>query len=218
MSSQSSELTTSELAVLETLQGTTEAVSQRELARRTGFSVGLVNAVLKKLVHTGYIKTTHLNRRTVEYLLTPQGFAQAAMRSYRYVIDTVRKYRAIKSKLHEILEGLRAEGFTDFFLHGDGELAEVVGLFFDEEGVGPLHRGMIPRDLIRSPKLVLLNTEPTPLKPNGCRVVDLVYEFANGKNGAKRSTVNKEVKKITKSVKGVDAVREFYTTDRKTGE
>ena len=69
------ELTSNELTILESLQDSTEAISQRDLARRTGFSVGLVNAVLKKLVRTGYVKTSHLNRRSLEYLLTPSGFA-----------------------------------------------------------------------------------------------------------------------------------------------
>ena len=211
MSSTQHELTTSELMVLESLQGATEAISQRELARRTGFSVGLINAVLKKLINTGYIKTSHLNRRSIEYLLTPQGFAHAAMKSYRYVIDTVRKYRAIKTRLHGILEGLRREGFNDFFLHGDGELAEVVAMFFAEEGAGELIRGIIPRHLVKSSKLVVLNTEPRAFKSDGYRVVDLVREFANG-HGAKGECKNAKPLDKKPSIKedSLDSVKEFY--------
>ncbi len=213
MTSDTRELTTSELTVLESLQGTTDAVSQRELARRTGFSVGLVNAVIKKLVHTGYIKTSHLDRRTVEYLLTPQGFAQAAMKSYKYIIRTVREYRGIKAKLHEVMAGLRSEGFTEFFLHGDGELADVVTLFFEEEGAGTLHRGMIPKDLVKNPKLAVLNTEPKTFKAGGQRVVELVQAFANGKNGdSKKRTVKRSTEAAGKPTKAVETVREFYTT------
>ncbi len=211
MSSNPQELTTSELAVLESLQGTTEAISQRELARRTGFSVGLINAVLRKLISTGYIKTSHLDRRSVEYLLTPQGFAHAAMKSYRYVIDTVRRYRAIKNRLHEIIEGLRKEGYTEYFLHGDGELAEVIALFFDEEDAGALHRGIIPQDLIKSAKLAVLNTEPKPFKANGHRVVELIHEFSNGHNHREKSKAQKKASEKPKSSSGdVSALKEFY--------
>jgi len=211
MSTQSTELSQSELTVLESLQGTNETVSQRELARRTGFSVGLINAVLKKLVQTGYVKTSHLDRRTVEYLLTPQGFAQAAMRSYRYVIETVRRYRAIKNRLHEIVGDLRADGFTQYFLHGDGELADVVGLFFAEEDAGELLRGIIPKNLVKSPKLAVLNTEPNPFKSEGRRVVDLVHEFSNGHKHQDRSKTQKKRAVAPKaSSTDVSALKEFY--------
>ena len=222
MSSQTKDLSQSELAVLESLQGTTEAVSQRDLARRTGFSVGLINAVIRKLVHTGYIKTSHLDRRSVEYLLTPQGFAQAAMKSYKYIIRTLREYRGIKTKLDEIVTGLKSEGFTEFFLHGDGELAEVVTLFFEEEGAGTLHRGMIPKALVKNPKLAVLNTEPKPFKAGNHRIVELVPAFANGKHRPPRSRVpnhpacrqagESRAPKRAKPVDTTKALNEFYKT------
>lgn len=211
MSSQTTELSHSELTVLESLQGTKEAISQRELARRTGLSLGLINAVLRKLVSTGYIKTSHLDRRSMEYLLTPQGFAHAAMKSYRYVIDTVRRYRAIKNRLHEVLEGLRKEGYSEFFLHGDGELADVVSLFFDEEYAGRLHRGMIPKELMKSAKLAVLNTDPRPFKAGGHRVVELVHEFSNGHNHREKPKVQKKADEKSKtSSNDVSALNDFY--------
>ena len=89
-------LTTSDLAVLEHLSDSPQIISQREIARRSGLSVGMINAVLKKLVHIGYVKTSNLNRRSIQYLLTPQGFAEKARKSYRYILKTVEQYRVIK--------------------------------------------------------------------------------------------------------------------------
>ena len=172
-----SQLTTNELAVLESLNGAPKAISQREIARRTGLSVGLINAVIRKLVTTGYVKTSHLNRRSIEYLLTPSGFAQTALKSYRYVLSTVQNYRTIQTRLHELLERLSAEGISEFYLHGEGELAELVAAFFQEEGKGELRRGL---PTCKNRKVAVLNAVPEPIDGNKCRVVDLVYELGNG--------------------------------------
>lgn len=172
-------LTTNELAVLESLHGAEEAISQRELARRTGLSVGLINAVLKKLVHTGYVKTSRLNRRSIEYLLTPDGFAQTALKSYRYVLRTVREYRSIQMRLHEVLLQLRADGVRDFHLHGDCELAELVAALFEEEDAfGTLQR-VLP--IQGATGAVILNAMPTALADAPCRVVNLVQELGSTK-------------------------------------
>ena len=181
MSLDTSQLNTNELAVLESLHGAPKAISQRELARRTGLSVGLINAVIKKLVSTGYVKTSHLNRRSIDYLLTPSGFAQTALKSYRYVLSTVRNYRTIQTRLHGLLERLSIEGISEFYLHGDGELAELVATFFQEEGKGELRRGQPAR---KSRKVAVLNAVPTPVDGTKCRVVDLVIELGNGYQGS----------------------------------
>lgn len=165
------------MAVLESLNGSGESVSQRELARRTGLSVGLVNAVMKKLVYTGYVKTSHLNKRQFEYLLTPEGFAKTALRSYHYVIDTVRKYRSIQTKLKHVLARLHTDGICEFHIYGEGELAELAAMFCEEEGK-TVSRGLPTRRWGR--KAVILNASPEPLEADGWRVVDLVVEIKNG--------------------------------------
>ena len=178
MSPEVTELSTSELAVLESLHGSHDAVSQRELARRTGLSVGLVNAVIKKLVVTGYVKTAHLNKRQLEYLLTPEGFARTARRSYHYVVDTLRRFQQIQVGIKAILERLHGDGIGDFYLHGEGELADLVAFFCAEDGRVRLTRGLPERKWGR--KAVVLNASPEPFTNENCRVVDLVAELKNG--------------------------------------
>ena len=171
------QLNTNELAVLESLHGVDKSISQRELARRTGLSVGLINAVMKKLVYTGYVKTSHLNRRSVEYLLTPSGFAQTALKSYRYMLRTVREYRAIQTRLHVLVNKLKSDGVSKFYLHGDGELAELVSVFFESEDVGTLNRNL-PEAF--SDSAVVLNVLPAVTVEADCRVIDLINELGNG--------------------------------------
>lgn len=170
----SHKLGSNELTVLESLHTADEAMSQRELARRTGLSVGLINAVIKKLVSTGYVKTSQLNRRSLDYLLTPQGFAQTAMRSYHYVLDTVRSYKTIHRKLETILDSHASAGVEIFYLYGDGELSELISMFFERGRWGVLRRGLPYRADGNS---VVLNTSPTPLVNDRYRVVNLVSEL-----------------------------------------
>lgn len=150
------------------------ALSQRELARRTGYSLGLINAVIKKLVHTGYIKTNHLNRRSVNYLLTARGFGRAAMKSYLYVIDTLRTYKTIQLKLTELIDKFAANGVTDFHLLGEGELAELVLLAFDGRKDVSLRRN-VPDKCDKT--LLVLNAEARPYKRARTKVVNLFTEL-----------------------------------------
>jgi len=165
-------LTSSELAVLDSLHDCPKSSrSQREIARRTGFSVGLINAVIKRLVRTGYIKTGHLNRRSIEYILTPEGFAEKTRKSYRYVMNTVRNYRSIQLKLEDLLVKLCEEGAREFHLHGEGELAELVASVFEDSQKGTLKRGLPSR---KNTKAVVLNALPVPVgDDNNWQVINL---------------------------------------------
>lgn len=184
MSLKSNELTTSELAVLETLGSMPHAVSQRELAKRTGLSLGLINAVIKRLVQTGYVKTSHLNRRSLEYLLTTQGFAHTALRSYRFIANTVRNYRSMQDKLKSIFENLTAQGFTEFYLHGSGELADLVSVFYAGEKKAELRRAIPEGD---GSNAVVFNVAPEGFAGKAARVVDLIRELGFASNHAPTS-------------------------------
>lgn len=170
---QETELNPTELEILTSLNSSA-ALSQRELARRTGYSLGLINAVIKKLVHTGYIKTNHLNRRSVNYLLTARGFGRAAMKSYLYVVDTLRTYKTIQLKLTELIDKFAASGVTDFHLLGEGELAELVLLAFDGRKDVNLKRSIPDRC---GKTLLILNAESRPYKKARTRVVNLFAEL-----------------------------------------
>ena len=118
-----------------------------------------------------------LNRRSVEYLLTPSGFAQTALKSYRYMLRTVREYRAIQTRLHTLVNKLKSDGVSKFYLHGDGDLAELVSVFFEEAGVDKLNRNL-PE--VFSDRAVILNVLPAVTVEADCMVVDLINELGNG--------------------------------------
>ena len=63
--------------------------NQRALSRQMRLSLGMTNMLLKRLVTKGYIRIKQLDRRKVEYILTPTGFTEKMRKSVRYTIKTI---------------------------------------------------------------------------------------------------------------------------------
>src|SRR3989338_3504765 len=80
------------------------SLSQRDLSRKTGISLGLVNAILKKLAKTGYVKVSHLNKKRLNYILTPKGLSEVAHKSYRYIVKTINNYNMIQDKMRQAIQ------------------------------------------------------------------------------------------------------------------
>ena len=65
-----------------------ETTTQRNISARTGLSLGSVNLLLKKMVRKGLVKIERLNKRTVRYILTPQGIKEKSSLTYHYIKST----------------------------------------------------------------------------------------------------------------------------------
>jgi len=139
-------------------------ISQRELARETGISLGLINVILNKFLKTGYLQVASLNKRKLEYLLTPQGFLTITRRTYQFATRTIQNYRNLQRQLAELLLRLNQDGFNYFSVHGDGELKEmievVVAATFSEGAarLGDEHRA--------DSQAVVLNITAEPMSGN----------------------------------------------------
>jgi DNA-binding Lrp family transcriptional regulator len=103
-------------------------LSQRQVAKQTGFSLGMVNLILARLVKTGAIKVVSLNGRTARYLLTPAGVAEKSRRAYEYLHRTVNTFRDLRARIDQLIAALHAEGAREFVICGDGEVADIAEL------------------------------------------------------------------------------------------
>ena len=103
-------------------------LSQRQVAKETGLSLGMVNLVLARLVKTGAIKVVNLNGRTARYLLTPAGVAEKTRRAYEYLHRTVATFRDLRLRIDELIAELHAAGVREFIIHGEGEVADIAEL------------------------------------------------------------------------------------------
>src|SRR3989338_2518769 len=90
-----------DLQILEHIEADPE-VTQATLAEKLGVAVGTVNFVVKRLGKKGYVRVTHLQRRRLKYIITPEGIAlrtQMAVDSLKYSMRLYRETRAESKRL-----------------------------------------------------------------------------------------------------------------------
>jgi EPS-associated MarR family transcriptional regulator len=87
------------------LEGNPE-LSQRDVARALGISIGKVNYCLRALVRRGWVKaanfTNSRNKAAYMYLLTPRGLEAKASLTVRFLQTKIREYEALKAEIEEI--------------------------------------------------------------------------------------------------------------------
>lgn len=103
-------------------------LTQRELSARTKLSLGAVNIILKRLVKRGVVKTTCLNPKKVEYILTPKGFSEKAKKSYNYIVKTIDLVKMVKEEIAKIVLEEFNRGQKKFAILGDDDLADIIEL------------------------------------------------------------------------------------------
>ena len=116
------------------LLGENSVISQRYVAKRAGISLGLTNLILKRLIKTGHIKVMNLNSHKVSYMLTPKGIQEKANRSYQYLLQTIRTFQDLRSRIDALVEDLLKQGHLKFGIKGESELTHLLELSLKERG------------------------------------------------------------------------------------
>lgn len=78
-------------------------LTQRELAKKLGISLGGVNYCLKALIEIGYIKVGNFSKNPKKsiylYLLTPKGVAEKAKLTAGFLKRKMMEYQALKKEI-----------------------------------------------------------------------------------------------------------------------
>jgi DNA-binding MarR family transcriptional regulator len=112
-----------------------EPLSQRELSRRAGIAVGLVNSYLKNLVAKGYVRVKNFPRNRYAYLLTPTGIAEKSRLAYQHLSYFTNLYTVARQDYLALFQSLKAEGVTQVVFCGVDEVAEIAYLSMQEAGL-----------------------------------------------------------------------------------
>ena len=118
--------TETEIDLLEKILESSSDIRQRDLARIIGLSLGMANAILKRLVQKGLLKIQKVNNRNIHYVVSPRGMERIARRSYRYFRQTVKNVVYYKEAIEELLDVVEARGFTEVVLIGASDLDFIV--------------------------------------------------------------------------------------------
>ena len=113
---------------------------QRDLARAVGMSLGMTNALLKRLAAKGFITMKRANSRSIQYAVTPEGMQEAARRSRRYLERTMKHVMRYKDTVRKACRHAAAappagRGVTAVVLVGESDLEFIVEWCAAKEGL-----------------------------------------------------------------------------------
>ena len=91
--------------ILKILEANPE-ISQRDLARELGISLGRANFCLKALIEKGLLKVTNFrnskNKMAYMYLLTPSGIEEKSVITARFLKIKMQDYANLEAEIREL--------------------------------------------------------------------------------------------------------------------
>jgi len=109
-----------------------ENVTQRELSKKLGLSLGSVNVLVNKMIKEGLIKMEQVSQKQVFYMLTPAGMVEKAKKTVRYLKVHYRAIYEMKEKIKSVLGELNEEHDAIFILMCDDEMSKMISVAVNE--------------------------------------------------------------------------------------
>jgi DNA-binding MarR family transcriptional regulator len=103
-----------------------DSVHQRDLAVIVGLSLGMTNAIVKRLAQKGFLMVRKINNRNIRYAVTPDGIDEIARRSYRYFKRTIKNVVFYKESIDTLMREAKRGGFATVVLVGQSDLDFIV--------------------------------------------------------------------------------------------
>jgi len=93
------------------------SLSQRDLAKSLGISLGKVNYCLNALVETGCLKVNNFrnseNKLAYAYLLTPHGVEEKARITIRFLKYKMLEYEQLRAEIRELKREAELKGLLE---------------------------------------------------------------------------------------------------------
>jgi EPS-associated MarR family transcriptional regulator len=94
-----------QITILKSLEKNPD-LSQRQLAKESGLSLGKLNYCLNALIDKGLIKVENFknnkNKLQYAYLLTPQGVSEKALLTKKFLKLKIQEYDKLKGEIQEL--------------------------------------------------------------------------------------------------------------------
>ena len=156
-----------ELKILELISQGKNDISQRDIARIIGMSLGMTNSILKRFAEKGLITIRKVNNRNIHYALTSDGADEIGRRSWGYFKRTIKNVVIYREAIQEILYKAKKEGYDNVVLIGQSDLAFIVEHecykleipFFHDQKKDPDHPGKSYIVFAEAEKISSINTK-----------------------------------------------------------
>lgn len=93
------------------------SLSQRDMAKRLGISLGKVNFCLNALVEKGWVKINNFrnsdNKLAYAYVLTPRGIEMRARMTVHFLQYKVQEYERLKAEIEELRREAEKDGLLE---------------------------------------------------------------------------------------------------------
>lgn len=167
------------------------ASNQRDLSRHMDLSLGATNMLIRRLIAKGYIRINQLNKRKVQYILTPKGFSEKLSKSVKYTLKTIHSIELINIKVREVIAGLYEKGERNFVILGKSDFARLVEMALKDLSLHDCQLTYIEkiRPLQPGEMLLICREEININSWDSARAVDLIHELAQDHNLVNHKTV-----------------------------
>lgn len=107
---------TTHYGLLKTLEEN-PGLSQRDMAKRLGVSLGKINFCLNALVEKGCLKINNFrnsdNKHAYVYLLTPRGVEQKARMTVEFLQNKMQEYEQLRKEIEELQQEAKQKGLLE---------------------------------------------------------------------------------------------------------
>ncbi len=90
-----------------------QKLSQRDMARQTGVSLGKTNYCIGQLAKRGFVEIERLKKaiggKQYQYIVTPAGVAEKADLTYRFLKKKLEEYDEIERQIRELRRDMETE-------------------------------------------------------------------------------------------------------------
>ncbi len=124
-----------EIEILENIYHSQPNVRQRDLAQIVGLSLGMTNAILKRLAQKGWITVRKVNNRNISYAVSPEGMDVIMRKSYHYFRRTIKNVVYYRKTIEQLIKEVGDLGYEKLILVGQSDLDFIVEHACDRAGV-----------------------------------------------------------------------------------
>ena len=115
-----------EIEILENIYHSQPHVRQRDLAQIVGLSLGMTNAILKRLAQKGWITVRKVNNRNISYAVSPDGMDVIMRKSYHYFRRTIKNVVYYRRTIEKMIREVGELGYEKLLLIGQSDLDFIV--------------------------------------------------------------------------------------------
>ena len=183
-----------ELRVLELVEER-DKITQRGVATELEIALGMANALIKRLVHKGYIKVKEAPSRRYGYYITSEGFMEKGRLVSKYIANSFKFFGEARRDYEAIACQISAGQIAGACCVGTGEVMEIAQMVFAAHNIEVVcvldvlaHEGQrhfqsyadIPKETVSRIGCLVITETRRPHK---------VYEIVASNNGGKEILV-----------------------------